>query len=124
MPEERARDESALYHVNGHRFIVETEHGGDVVVECRDCMVKELVQSTHDPEEHLELMTPECHVEWLREPDGGFRGVALRNASGFSGRELIAVNEAGEVTDRVRVYDDDAPVLSSMLDKSNWGDRR
>lgn len=111
---------NADYEVNGHRFEIVTEYDGDEVVRCSECMVRELVSADDNPDDHLSLMTPECHIEWLREPDGGFHGVALRNASGFSGRQLIAVDSDGEVADTVRVYDDDAYSLASMLDRSEW----
>lgn len=108
------------YEVNGHRFEIVTEFEGDEVVRCSECMVREVLEEDDDPDDHLSLMTPQCHIEWLRQPDGGFRGVALRNASGFSGRQLISVDSDGEVTDTVRVYDDDANALASMLDPSEW----
>jgi hypothetical protein len=110
------------FEVNGHTFETDTEFDGDRVVECSECLVRELVHEGDDPEDRLELLTPECRIEWLREPDGGFRGVALRNASGFSGRQLIAVDSDGEVTDTVRVYDEDARRLASLIDPENWED--
>ena len=106
--------------MNGHAFEVVAEYEGDQTVRCTDCMVHEHLYEDTDVQDYLELMTPECHIKWLREPDGGFRGVALRNTSGFSGRELIAVDSDGEVTDKVRVYDDDASRLASLLDQSEW----
>jgi len=108
------------YRTNGHEFKVQTEFDGDEMVQCNECKLKELIREDDDAKDHLELMTPECHIEWLRKPDGGFRGIALRNGSGFSGRQLIAVDSDGEITDTVRVYDDDAGLLASMLDKSQW----
>lgn len=111
---------ATTYRVNGHEFEVTDEFDGDEAVECRECMVHQFVEADKDPEEYLELMTDPCHIEWLREPDGGFHGVALRNRSGFSGRELIGVKEGEGVVDTVRVYDDDAPLLSRMLDRSEW----
>lgn len=116
---------AADYEVNGHTFEVTEEYGDAKQIQCTECLCLELLKDDQDPDEHLGLMTPECHIEWLREPDGGFHGVALRNASGFQGRELIGVREGGklgegEVADNVRIYDDDAPLLASMLDQSEW----
>jgi len=111
---------SATYHVNGHEFEVIAEYEGDRTVQCENCMVHEHLYEDKDAQDYLELMTPDCHIEWLRQPDGGFKGIALRNSSGFQGRELIGVNSDGEVTDRIRVYDKDAPLLGSMLDQSEW----
>lgn len=120
-----------LYRINGHEFAVaeEYENQGAKKVECRECLCQEVLHDGDDHEDHLELMTPECNIEWLREPDGGFHGTALRNACGFSGRELIGVREGGklgngEVVDSVRVYDDDAGLLASMLDQQNWEENR
>lgn len=123
MPENSAGDGGSiaeLYRVNGHEFEVTDEFDGDEAVQCRECMIHQFIYADKDAEEYLDLMTPECHIEWLRKPDDGFHGVALRNASGFSGRELIGVKEGEGVVDSVRVYDDDAGLLSSMLDKSDW----
>ncbi|WP_247005096.1 hypothetical protein [Halosolutus gelatinilyticus] len=111
---------SGTYRVNGHEFEVVAEYEGEETVRCANCMVHEHLYEDKDAQDYLELMTPECHIKWLREPDGGFRGVALRNTSGFSGRELVAVDSDGEVTDRVRVYDDDTGLLASLLDQSEW----
>jgi hypothetical protein len=108
------------YRANGHEFEVVAEYEDDESIRCTDCMLREVLSDDKDPDDYLELMTPECHIEWLRQPDGGFRGIALRNASGFQGRELIAVDSDGEVTDTIRVYDDDAPLLGSLLDRSDW----
>jgi len=116
--------DSDRYRVNGHDFEVVLEFEGSFNVQCRDCLVREHVAAERDdPEDYLELMTPECHIEWPRRPDGGFHGVALRNASGFQGRDLIAVDSDGEVTDTVRVYDDDRHALASILDLSEWNRR-
>lgn len=120
--------ESGTHHVNGHEFVVfETYKDGDVeALQCRECLVREVLDDEEDPEDYLELMTPECQIAWLREPDGGFHGVALRNASGFRGRQLIGVKEdggplgEGEIADKVRVYDEDARQLESLLDLRNW----
>jgi len=122
MPSDSSTGDSnrVKYRLNGHEFAVREDYDGDVIVECRKCLIRELVQADDDPQDRLELLTPECHIEWLRQPDGGFRGVALRSASGFSGRELIAVGSDGEVTDTVRVYDEDAPLLASLLDRHEW----
>ncbi|ELY91451.1 hypothetical protein [Natrialba taiwanensis] len=116
--------EDKLYRVNGHEF--ETvkdfgEHGK--IVRCQECLVREALDEDDDPNETLELRTPDCHIQWLREPDGGFHGVALRNTNYFPGRELIGVKEDDgdlEVADSVRIYDDDAPQLASLLDKQTW----
>lgn len=109
-----------IYQVNGHDFEVVTEYEGSELLRCTECFVREVLDEDDDPDYYLDLMTDECHIEWLRKPDGGFRGVALRNQACFPGRELIAVDSDGEVTDTVRVYDEDAPLLAGMLDKSEW----
>lgn len=113
------------YRVNGHEFEVvqRYEDQGSEIVQCTDCLDRQALDDDDDPDEYLDLMTEECHIEWLRQPDGGFRGVALRNQAGFPGRQLIAVDSDGEITDKVRVYDEDAPLLSGMLDKQNWMER-
>lgn len=113
------------YRVNGHEFEVvqRYEDQGSEIIQCSECLVREVLDDEDDPEEYLDLMTEKCHIEWLRQPDGGFRGVALRNQSGFPGRQLIAVDSDGEITDKVRVYDEDAPLLGGMLDKQNWTGR-
>lgn len=110
------------YVVNGHQFeITKTfDHSESVLVECTECLQREALDEDDDPDEYLGLVSDECHIEWLRKPEGRSRGVALRNSGCFRGRELISVDSDGEVTDRVRVYDDDAPLLASMLDKSDW----
>jgi hypothetical protein len=111
------------YRVNGHNFQLTTEFdSGDKVVQCTECLLKQYIDSDDNPEDYLGLMAPECHIEWLREPDDGFHGVALRNASGFKGRQLIGVDSDLEVVDKVRVYDDDAPLLASLLQKDKWED--
>lgn len=114
-----------VYNVNGHEFeVVQRYEGQDSeIIQCTECMVREVLDDDDDPDEYLDLMTDECHIEWLRQPDGGFRGVALRNQSGFPGRQLIAVDSDGEITDKVRVYDEDAPLLAGMLDQQQWEDR-
>lgn len=113
------------YNVNGHLFelVQRYEDQGSEIIQCTECMVREVLNDDDDPEEYLDLMTDECHIEWLRQPDGGFRGVALRNQSGFPGRQLIAVDSDGEITDKVRVYDEDAPLLAGMLDQQQWQNR-
>ena len=113
------------YRVNGHEFEVvqRYEDQGSEIIQCTECLVREVLDDDDDPEEYLDLMTEKCHIEWLRQPDGGFRGVALRNQSGFPGRQLIAVDSEGEITDKVRVYDEDAPLLGGMLDQQNWTER-
>lgn len=108
------------YRVNDHEFEVLNTIGDSQLVRCTECLVREVIADDEDPDEYLELMTPECHIEWLRQPDGGFRGIALRNACGFQGRELIAVNSDEEVTDTVRVYDNDTQRLASLLNKTEW----
>lgn len=122
-------EQPATYHVNGHEFVVfETYEDGEVeLLQCRECLIQEVIGEDEDgPEDYLDLMTPECRIVWLREPDDGFHGIALRNASGFSGRELIGVKEdggpfgQGDIADKVRVYDDDAPKLQSLLDPQGW----
>lgn len=125
---EAGTEHGVNYRYNGHDFEVVVEFQGDKVLQCRDCLIKERLDEDDDPKEHLELMAPQCHIEWLREPDGGFHGVALRNASCFRGRELIGVREGGKtgegkVVDNVRIYDDDAALLASLLDKSEWARR-
>jgi hypothetical protein len=90
------------YRFNGHEFeVVERyEDQGSEIIQCSECLIREVLDDDDDPEEYLDLMTEECHIEWLRQPDGGFRGVALRNQSGFPGRQLIAVDSDGEITDK------------------------
>ena len=114
---------SGRYRVNGHEFEVLNTIGDSQLVRCEECLVREVISDDEDHDEYLDLMTPECHIEWLRQPDGGFRGVALRNASGFQGRDLIAVDSDGDVTDTVRIYDDDRHQLASILDLSEWNRR-
>jgi len=113
------------YRVNGHKFEVAQryEDQDSEIIQCTECLVREVLDDDDDPEEYLSLMTEKCHIEWLRQPDGGFRGVALRNQSGFPGRQLIGVDSDGEITDKVRVYDEDAPLLAGMLDQQNWKGR-
>lgn len=114
----------ALYRVNGHEF--ETvkdfdEHGE--IVRCRECLIREAIDEDDDPNETLDLQTTDCHIQWLRQPDGGFHGVAIRNSNYFRGRQLIGVKEEDgdlEVADTIRIYDDDAPQLASLLDKEVW----
>ena len=115
----------AAYTVNGHKFEVVERYDTEEseLIRCTECMVREVLDDDDDPEEYLGLMTEECHIEWLRQPDGGFRGVALRNQSGFPGRQLVAVDSDGEITDKVRVYDEDAPRLAGMLDQQHWQNR-
>jgi hypothetical protein len=111
---------SGTYRVNGHEFEVVVEYDGDENLQCENCKIRERLAEEKDAQHYLELMTPECHIEWLRKPDGGFRGVALRNAIGFSGRELVAIDSDGEITDKVRVYDDDVGELGYLLDPNEW----
>ena len=112
------------YRVNGHHFeVIETYDRGREIVRCTECLARELIDDEDDPEDYLGRMTPECRIVWLREPDGGFHGVALRNAQHFRGRELISVKEDGsdvEVANKIRVYDDDASHLASILDQRRW----
>ena len=117
----------ADYQVNGHEFVITEryESQDSELIQCRGCLHVEVLDDDDDPEDHLELRTDECHIEWLREPEGRSHGIALRNASYFRGRELIGVREGGklgegEVVDKVRVYDDDAGRLASLLDKQTW----
>lgn len=123
------RSVDGSYRVNGHDFEVVLEFEGSVNVQCRECLLREHIAADRDdPEDYLDLMTPECQIEWLRRPDGEFHGVALRNASGFSGRELIGVKEGGdtgngEVANTVRIYDDDRHQLASLLDMREWNRR-
>lgn len=120
---------SGRYQVNGHDFEVVLEFEGSVNVQCRECLLREHIAAERDdPEDYLGLMTPECQIEWLRRPEDGFHGVALRSASGFSGRELIGVSEGGdtgngEVANTVRIYDDDRHQLASLLDMREWNRR-
>lgn len=122
MSSEDSNDQSlhGTYRVNGHEFEIVAEYDGDKTLRCENCMVHEHLYEDKDAQDYVELMTHECHIEWLRQPDGGSRGVALRNTMRFSGRELVAVDSDGEVTDKVRVYDDDAGLLASLLDHSEW----
>lgn len=117
-------EDCVKYRYNGHEFVVVEEYGDDELVECRECLIREVMEADDDPEDRLKLLTPECHIEWLREPDGGYHGQALRSASGFSGRELIGVNSDGEVVDSVRIYDKDAHRLTSILDASTWDEMK
>lgn len=116
----RRNSDMVSYHVNGHDFEVIEEYESGELLRCTECLVRELLDRGEDPDDYLELMTDDCHIEWLRQADGGFRGVALRNQGCYPGRDLIAVDSDGEVTDMVRVYDEDAALLSGMLDKSEW----
>jgi hypothetical protein len=68
MPESDAST-NTTERFNGHEFETVTEFDGDRIVECNACLVRELVEDADDPKDHLELMTPECHIEWLRSHD-------------------------------------------------------
>jgi len=112
---------SEPFRVNGHAFEVVTEFEGDRSVECRHCGAHELVREGDDPRDHLDLMAPDdCKRVVIREADGGFRGIALRNASGFRGRYLEAFDEDGKVTDKIRIYHNDVGKIDRLLDLSQW----
>lgn len=119
-------DTTTRYRVNGHEFEVINTRGVSTLVECTECLFREVISDDEDPEDYLDLMAPECHIEWLRKPeDDGAHGIALRNARYFRGRELIGVRAGGdtgngEVADSVRIYDDDLAHLQSLLDTSEW----
>lgn len=118
--------QNIMYRVNGHEFEIVNEYTSAEVLQCRECLAREVLQEENDAEDYLERMTPECHIELLRKPDGNFHGVALRNAQHFRGRELLGIKEDGddlEVVDSIRIYDDDTPQLASLLDKQTWDDR-
>ena len=115
------------YRVNGHEWMVAQtfDHSDSEILQCRECLCKAALDPDDDPDDYLGLVTDECQIVWLRDPAGKSHGIALRNRGGFRGRELIGVREGGklgegEVVDSVRVYDDDAPELASLLDKQNW----
>lgn len=118
--------QTVVYRANGHEFeVVKSFDDGTEILRCCECLRREVLDGEPDPEESLELRTAECRIEWLRDPDDGFHGVALRNSNCFSGRELIGVKETDEkttfdVVDSVRIYDDDAPELASLLSET-WG---
>lgn len=112
-----------LIEVNGHTFETVVEFEGDRTVQCLDCGARELIQEDNedDPEDYLELMSPdECKRVVIREADGGFHGLALRNASGFQGRLLEAFDEDGEVQDSIRIYDKDIGTVGRLLDRTEW----
>lgn len=112
-----------LIRVNGHAFETVTEFEGDRTVQCTHCGAHELLSEGDDPDDYLSLMAPdECKRVVIREADGGFRGIALRNASGFRGRYLEAFDEDGEVTDKIRIYDEDVGRIGRLLDPSTWND--
>ena len=119
--------DDVAYRVNGHEFVVadDLDNVASEIIQCRECLTKEALDYDEDPDDYLELVTDECHIEWLRQPDGRSHGIALRNSGAFRGRELIGVREGGdldegEVVDSVRIYDDDVDLLGSLLDRSNW----
>ena len=116
-------DSAAIYRVNGHEFEVvqRFERQGSEIVQCRECLAREALDADDDPDDYLGLLSSdECHIEWLRKPEGGSRGIALRNSGAYRGRDLLSVDSDGEIADTIRIYDDDAPLLAGMLDKTDW----
>lgn len=113
---------SEIIEANGHTFETVAEFDGDRNVKCKNCGAREYISADEDDaEDYLDLMAPDrCQRVVIREADGGFRGIALREASGFRGRYLEAFDEDGEVTDKVRIYDKDVGQIGRLLDRTEW----
>lgn len=120
MTDDTATSNRGTVRIDGHEFETIREFEGNRVLECTECLLRELVEADDDPEYQLATNTSECKIEWLEKPDRSSRGIALRNFYGLSDRQLIMVDADGDVTDTVRVHDEHVDKLASLLDVATW----